>query len=180
MAGRLLGYGDQFLTGSFNAFVQESEIRLVSIASGSAQAVVEALQRNPELNIKAVLIDADSTAVEEAERTIRHCGLNDWFSLVCNSTKCLEDVCADFKPHIIEMVGFLDYRPRKQAIHLIDRIRNCLPDNGIFITCNINKNREKIFLDWLLLWPMIYRNENELADLLTQGGFAPEKMRNHL
>jgi hypothetical protein len=43
--------------------------------------------------------------------------------------------------------------------------------------CNINKNREKMFLDWLLLWPMIYRNENELADILIQGGFAPEKIQ---
>ena len=60
---------------------------------------------------------------------------------------------------------------------MIDRIRSCLRENGLFITCNINKNREKIFLDWLLLWPMIYRNENQLADLLIQGGFAPENIQ---
>jgi hypothetical protein len=117
------------------------------------------------------------TAVEEAERTIKNCGLDDRFSLICNSTKCLEKVCAEFHPHIIEMVGFLDYRTRQQAIQLIDRIRNCLPENGLFITCNINRNREKILLDWLLLWPMIYRNEKELADILIRGGFAPEKIQ---
>jgi hypothetical protein len=165
------------LADSFKGFSKEPEIRLVSVASGSAQAVVEALQRNPKLNIKAILIDADSTAIAEANKTIKSSGLDDRFSLICNSSKCLEEVCVDFRPHIIEMVGFLDYRPRKQAIQLIDRIRNCLPENGLFITCNIKKNREKIFLNWLLLWPMIYRDENELADLLIQGGFAPEKIR---
>ena len=165
------------LADSFKGFSKEPEIRLVSVASGSAQAVVEALQRNPKLNIKAILVDADSTAIAEAKKTISSCGLDNRFSLICNSSKCLEEVCADFRPHIIEMVGFLDYRPRKQAIQLIDRIRNCLPENGLFITCNINKNREKIFLDWLLLWPMIYRDENELADLLIQGGFAPDKIQ---
>jgi hypothetical protein len=161
------------LDESFSGFSQESEIRLVSIASGSAQAVIEALQKNPKLNIKAILIDADSPAIAEANKTIKSSGLDDRFSLICNSSKCLEEVCVDFRPHIIEMVGFLDYRPQKQAIQLIDRIRNCLPENGLFITCHFNKNREKIFLDWLLLWPMIYRDENELADLLIQGGFAP-------
>ena len=165
------------LADSFKDFSQEPEIRLVSIASGSAQAVVEALQRNPQFNIKAILVDADSTAIAEAKKTISSCGLDNRFSLICNSTKCLEEVCADFRPHIIEMVGFLDYRPRKQAIKLINRIRKCLPENGLFITCNINKNREKILLDWLLLWPMIYRDENELADLLIQGGFAPENIQ---
>ena len=94
------------------------------------------------------------------------CCFDKKFSIVCNTTKCLEEVCADFQPHIIEMVGFLDYRPKNRAMELINQIKSFLPQPGIFLTCNINKNREKIFLDWLLLWPMIYRNEQEFAELL--------------
>jgi hypothetical protein len=41
----------------------------------------------------------------------------------------------------------------------------------------VKKNPKKLFLDWAILWPMIYRNENELSVLLIQGGFAPEKIR---
>ena len=75
------------------------------------------------------------------------------------------------------MIGFLDYRPRVKAIALISRIREYLPDGGFFLTCNIHHNREKIFLDWVLLWPMIYRTDAEFADLCVEGGFAPDNVR---
>jgi hypothetical protein len=165
------------LSDSFSKFPQESEIRLVSVASGSAQAVIEAMKRNPHLTIRAILIDLDPTAIEEAGRMIRSCGLEDKFKIVCNTPKYLEEVCADFRPHMIEMVGFLDYRPQKQAVRLINRIKNLLPEKGLFLTCNINKNREKIFLDWVLLWPMIYRNEEEFSELLIEGGFSPDNIQ---
>jgi hypothetical protein len=165
------------LTDSFLKFSEEPEIRLVSVASGSAQAVVESKKLHPHLNIRAVLIDADPTAIKEARRTVIVSGLKDRFLIVRNTSKGLERICADFKPHIIEMVGFLDYRPQKQAITLIRRINNLLSENGLFLTCNINKNREKIVLDWLLLWPMIYRNEKEFSDLLIDGGFRPKNIQ---
>jgi hypothetical protein len=41
----------------------------------------------------------------------------------------------------------------------------------------IRKNREKIFLDRVLIWPMIYRSEEEFADLLIHGGFTAGEIR---
>ena len=75
------------------------------------------------------------------------------------------------QPNIIEMVGFLDYRMDNQAIRLFQRIRRLLPVGGFFLTCNINKNPEKVFLDWVLLWPMIYRTKEEVQLILEKGGF---------
>jgi hypothetical protein len=165
------------LAVAIESFAAEKEIRLLSIASGSAQAVVEAMKRHPQLNIKAALIDADISAISEAKNLVGAASFDDRFSFIHDTTNILEKVASDFKPHIIEMVGFLDYRPRTQAIALIDRIRRHLPEGGVFITCNIRKNREKIFLDWVLLWPMIYRTEEEFADLLVHGGFPTENIR---
>jgi hypothetical protein len=164
------------LVSAFEKFTQEKEIRLLSIASGSAQAVVEAMKRCPHLNIKVNLIDADASAIAEAKRLVQEAGYADRFSFIHDTTKAMEAAAQRFKPHIIEMVGFLDDRPRKQAIALIDRIRQHLPEGGIFITCNIRNNREKIFLDWILLWPMIYRSEEEFADLLVHGGFETKNI----
>lgn len=47
----------------------------------------------------------------------------------------------------------------------------------MFMACNIHPNCEKIFLDWVLLWPMIYRTAKELTDVVVEGGFAPENVR---
>ena len=166
----------EFLSRAFDEYRGEKEIRLLSIASGSAQAVIKAMKKEPHLNVRAVLIDMDETAIAEAKRLTREAGLADRFSFVCDSTQALEKVATDFGPHIIEMVGFLDYRPHRKAVELVSRIREHLPEGGIFMTCNIRRNREKIFPDWVLLWPMIYRTEREFADILVHGGFLPDKI----
>ena len=152
----------QLLTQAFSRFVNEPEVRLISVASGSAQAVVEAMLQSSQ-NIKAILIDVDSTALEKAKEVAKGAGLENRFYFIRGSTKKLEKICSEFKPHIIEMVGFLDYRPRNKAIELIGLIKKCLPDDGILLTCNIRRNIEKIFLDWVLLWPMHYRSEKQLV-----------------
>lgn len=167
----------RLLSEAFLKFINEPEIRIISLASGSAQAVIEAMQKNPNLNIKALLIDVDSTAIEESKRLVELAGLKERFSFINNSAAILESICADFKPHIIEMVGFLDYRPDKKAVKLISRINNVLVEGGIFLTCNIRKNHEKVFLNWVLLWPMIYRDEKQLANLLVGGGFSPDNIQ---
>ena len=164
------------LEDAFKKFINEPEIRLVSVASGSAQAVIEAMKRCPHLNVKAVLIDIDESAIEASRQKAKEAGLEDSFTFVKGTTSLLEKICQDFRPHIIEMVGFLDYRPDDKAIRLISRIRKCLSPGGYLITCNIRRNREKILLDWVLLWPMIYRNEKQFAGLLTKGGFSPENI----
>ena len=162
---------------SFDDFKDDPEVRLVSIAAGSAQAIIEAVKRRKDLNINVVLIDLDTTAIEQAKKNVKAEGLENKFLFINDSTQALEEVCNKFKPQIIEMVGFLDYRPKEKAIRLISRIRDALPENGIFITCNIRKNREKIFLDWVLLWPMIYRSREELFKLILRAGFKKEKIK---
>ncbi|MCK5459860.1 class I SAM-dependent methyltransferase family protein [Candidatus Parcubacteria bacterium] len=161
----------------FTKFKNESEIRLLSIASGSAMAVIEAIKKYSGVNIKIKLLDVDVTAINEAKRIVKAEGMEDQFSFIHASSSELEEVCKNFKPHIIEMVGFLDYRPNQKAILLIKRIKKQLTENGVFITCNIQKNREKIFLDWVLLWPMIYRSKQELIYLLEKGGFNCQNIK---
>ena len=165
------------LAAAFSEFAAEKEIRLLSIASGSAQELLEAMKRCPHLNIKVLLLDADASAISEAKKMIEAAGFSDRFSYVHDTIKIVEDVARVFQPHIIEMVGFLDYRSRSKAITLINLIKKQLPGDGIFITCNIRKNREKIFLDWVLIWPMIYRSEEEFADLLLHGGFPVKNIQ---
>ena len=159
------------ITSALSEFSDATEIRILSVASGSAQAVIGAMQQLPQLNIKATLIDFDQTALDEAKKSIEVAGLIDHFTIIHSKTGVLEKVCQSFQPHVVEMVGFLDYRSDKKAIDLIGRIKKVLPNGGIFITCNIQNNPEKIFLDWVLLWPMIYRSPEELGGIIAEAGF---------
>lgn len=167
----------KLLTETLRQFSDEPEVRIVSIAAGSAQAVIAAIKNCPQLNVKAKLVDADPSAIAEAQRLANEAGLADHFEFVIGTSTDLEIMCKDFQPHIIEMVGFMDYRPKKQGIRLVNRIKKQLIRGGYFLTCNIKPNREKLFLDWVLLWPMIYRTAEQFTDLLLDGGFAPEKVK---
>lgn len=69
------------LTNSFDDFAGESEVRLLSVASGSAQAVVEAMKRRPHLNVKVVLIDFDHSALDEARKLVSESGMTRPFLL---------------------------------------------------------------------------------------------------
>jgi len=75
------------------------------------------------------------------------------------------------------MVGFLDYRPRDKAIVLVSRIKKLLPQGGIFLTCNIRTNPERPLVDYCLMWPMIYRNPKQFAEILIEAGFNPQSVR---
>ncbi|HBC57555.1 MAG TPA: hypothetical protein DCZ03_10365 [Gammaproteobacteria bacterium] len=164
------------LSDAFCRFEQESEIRVLSIASGSAQAVIAAIKKNPDLNIKAVLIDNDKTAIDISRQNVKEAGLEDHFEFVLGTTRKIEEVCEQFHPHIIEMVGLMDYLTDTKAIRTVSRIRNCLPENGVFLTGNIRHNREMLFLFWVLLWPMIYRTEEQLSKVMTEAGFSSEQV----
>jgi len=161
-----------------DAFVELSgkhkEVRILSIASGSAQAVIDAMKAVPWIKVKAVLIDMDESALDYAKKQAEKAGFLDRFTFVQGKTTLIEEEAKKLQPHIIEMVGFLDYRTDGQAVDLFRRIKNQLPADGFFLTCNINKNPEKPFLDWVLLWPMIYRTKEDVARLLKEGGFEKQ------
>jgi len=164
------------LAEAFEGLSKEPEIRLVSIASGSAQAVIAAMSKCRHLNIKAILVDPDRDALAQAEKDAQKAGFSGQFTFIRGTHKRLASVCSEFSPHIIEMVGFLDYLNEEKAVELIGQIKDCLPKGGIFITCNIRNNPEKIFLHWVLLWSMIYRNEREFTSLFLKAGFSSDQI----
>lgn len=153
---------------------REDEIRLWSIASGSAQGVIEVIAELKDINIKTTLLDLDQTAIEQSRKLAKKYGVEDKITFLVASTSRLEKATNGFRPHIIEMVGFIDYRPHAQAVHLIRRIYEFLLPGGKFLTANIHPNLEQHFLKWVIDWPMIYRKTEELGSIITEGGFAPE------
>jgi len=165
------------LTKAILHYINRNGVKIISIASGAAQAIIEVMHQYPEFDIKAVLIDLDETALDQARMLAGFAGMEDRFSYIRGGPNKIGTIASNTKPQIIEMIGFLDYRPRDKAISLIRRIYNSLPEGGLFLTCNIRKNPEKPFLDWVVLWPMIYRNEQEFAELLIEGGFPPENIQ---
>jgi len=155
---------------------KNKEIRLISIASGSAQGVIETIAQAKEKGIlvRCVLIDLDPTALEHAKFLSQKFGIENQISLVNKAASFVSQVGKEFRPNLIEMVGFLEYRPKEKAIKLIQTIYQSLEKEGIFLFSQIAPNMEKFFLEEVINWSMIYRKPKELIKIVSLAGFSPE------
>jgi len=164
------------LVDAIDSFANDSEVRIISIASGSARAVIEALQKCKRSNVKVTLIDMDQEAIDNARRNAVKAGIVKQFQFVCDKTDVLERVSENFQPHIVEMVGLVDYYGVERTTKLVSRIKKSMLNGGYFITGNVKNNPEKFFLDWGLLWPMNYKTPKDLKRIMLNAGFSPERI----
>jgi len=155
---------------------RNKEIRLISIASGSAQGVIETISEAKEKGflVKAILIDLDSTAIEHAKKLAQEKKIENQFTFINKTAGAVNEIGKEFKPNLIEMVGFLEYRPDEKAIKLINSIYENLESGGVFLVSQISPNLERFFLKEVINWPMIYRKPGELAKILSSGSFSPQ------
>lgn len=168
----------------FNAIVEcagskkpTESIRILSLASGSAQGVLNAVSEYMlnGLRVEILLIDIDGMAGEYVKREAQKLSVPN-VEFIQGDIFKFESYLADFKPDIIEMLGFLDYLKDPLAIRLIRRIKKKLKVNGFFFTCHIHNNSERDFLYNVVNWGrdphMLYRSAEKLDELVEMGGFS--------
>lgn len=157
----------------------DSEIRLLSVASGSAQGVIEVIQEFKQKGgkIRAIFLDLDPTAIEHSRKLAQQAGVIEHITFINKGANVLEEAAKGFHPQIIEVVGFLEYRPKERAIELVKRIYNVLVPNGTLLISNINYNPEIPFFNWVIDWQMIYRTPQELVEILIKGLFNPKSCK---
>ncbi len=159
---------------AISEFKNEDEIRLLSLAAGSAQGVIEIMAefQSMGVNVRAILVDIDQTALDYAMKLAESYGVDGQIETIKTGAAQVARISKKFQPHIIEMLGLLDYIPHDKAIRLIGSIHNSLGSGGIFLTCNVCDNIERRFLKWVINWSMIYRNVNELTKIIRGGNFT--------
>ena len=153
----------------------DDEVRILSIASGSAQSLfmaVKALEKEGfSKKVRLLLLDLDQTALDHSLMLAKrfHFPRSRIISVTGSTASVEETINVNgFRPHIVEMAGFLDYRPDKKAVELMSRIHCLLPTEGRFITCHIHPNLERHFLRWVLCWPMVYRTKDNFLRLIQE------------
>ena len=159
-------------------FEGSEEIRLMSLACGSAQAVIEIVSefKSTGTTVRVLLVDTNQVALDYAHSLAKRYGVTDRIIVKKASVAQVGRLSRDFKPHIVEMLGFLDYIEQDKAIRLARKIQESLPSKGVFLTCNIAPNMEKHFLKWVVNWSMIYRNPYELAEIASVAGFEDYRL----
>jgi SAM-dependent methyltransferase len=153
---------------------KENEVRLISVAAGSAQGVIEAITKVKEkgILIKGILIDLDHSAIEYSKKLAQEMEIENQLTFINKTASSIIEIGKDFKPNLIEMVGFLEYRPFDKAVKLVTSIYQVLEKGGVFLVSQIAPNAESLFLKEVINWPMIYRRPEELAKILSLSGFS--------
>ena len=149
-------------------FERDPEIRIVSLACGSAEAMIEVVSECEMRNIRVslLLIDQDQEALEYAKQYAMKYQVLHLVRFERRDVFRAKKIVAGFKPHIVEMLGLLDYLNDRRAIWLIDNIEEILADKGVFFTCNIRQNLEMWFLHWVANWRMVYRSSDQFFQLM--------------
>ena len=164
----------------FNA--EGKEISMLSIASGSARAVIESIAETrsvPKSKLSLVFLDKNPEALKYSEQLLKEYNLfskNTYLWVNATAGSFLKG-CNKDQFNIIEMVGLLDYFNDEKAVAIFSSIRNILVSGGVFITANINYNSEQRFLTRVVNWNMIYRSGEEFGKLLLKSGFKEEEIQ---
>lgn len=157
------------------------EIKILSIASGSARAVLESIDQIPfnrDIRLSATFVDKNRDAILYSQKLAdihKYRALFEW----------VEDTASNyFRKHsngktfnIVEIVGLIDYFNDEKAKSIFSQIYNVLDSDGILITANISDNSERPFVTKAVGWNMVYRSAEELVSVLEASGFSRERMK---
>lgn len=149
------------------AIKRDGEARILSVACGSAQTVLEAVQGMQ--NVRILGIDIDPTAIEYSKKLAERYGVEDikWREGNILSPKSLAD---EFDPNIIEVVGLFDYLSDKVIVGLLHRLGKMARPGTTLLTAHVHPNSEKFMLHSIVDWDMIYRPRAEFERLMCEGG----------
>jgi len=153
-------------------------IRILSLAAGAAQGVIETAAQLKQRGIRCevLLVDSDPAALRYALKLAGEHGVADSVTVREGNVLFFEREIGEFRPDIIEMIGLIDYLRDKILISLLKKIKRHLKTGGIFLTGHIHPNPESYFIRHAVNWDMIYRTQEQLEDLLVDGGFLGAKL----
>jgi extracellular factor (EF) 3-hydroxypalmitic acid methyl ester biosynthesis protein len=155
----------------------EAPFRVMNLACGSNRELFDFLSRfkRTEL-IEAVCVDADLEALEYTNtrvNTFPHRAairlMND--NLVRWALGSTKQQYGQFD--VIYSAGLTDYLDRRLFVALISRCHEHLKPGGRLVIGNFTRsNPNRVFMDHLLDWKLIYRDESNLRDLFAESPFG--------
>jgi SAM-dependent methyltransferase len=170
---------ERLITDAIDEKIKEGkqEIKLLSLGSGSARAVIESIAPfNGKVKLNVGLIDLSREAINFSRKLAKEHNLDGLITYHRDYAQNLEKYYKNADLDIIEMVGLLDYYPDLHAINLISKIYKVLSPGGWLITCNISPNFESPFITKGINWVLIYRTPEEITKILVKGGFSPSNI----
>lgn len=159
------------------------KIRVLSLACGSAQATIESLAvflaayAEARGNVELHLVDRSGSSLLRATHLARVRGVDRYVSMYTQDVKSFLAAQPDNSWDMVEMVGFLDYRPWRSAVAICGQIRRVLKPGAMFISAHIGPSLWSFVVRWVINWPMLIRRAiPRYRSILLQAGFAESEV----
>lgn len=156
---------------------RHQKIRILSLASGSARAMIEVMAELKDVDIDARFVDMSRDALGYSRELAEEHRVANKITWIRGDVRNVEKFCDNWQPDIVEAVGLFDYLNDDEAVKLIEKVCNALDKNGSLIISNVIENPEMRFVKEVVDWDMIYRKPDQLGELLIKGGFDRHSCR---
>lgn len=156
---------------------QGRKVHIMNLACGSNRELFDFLKRCPDTSkIEAICMDADHDALEFTNREVNVFPHEATIRLMKDNVVkwSLGRVRHEFgKQDIIYSAGLTDYLDKRLFIALLNRIYDFLNPGGVAIICNFAaRYPHKAWVDQLLQWKLIYRDEDDMRKLFGASRFG--------
>ena len=166
-----------------NHLSEGKDIKILSIAAGSARAIFDAIsldELKDQKTIQVTFLDKNPKANEYSQHLAKERNYSENYKfrwIVDTAGNFPEYLNGENKPNIVEIVGLLDYFDNNAIGKLTRLVYNNLEPGGVFITSNIVDNKERKFITDVVGWKMIYKKPQDFFEIAKEAGFKPENMR---
>jgi len=156
----------------------KKKINILTLGAGSARGIINSIKKIKInlSNLKIVAVDKSPMAIEDSKKFAKEHKVDNLISWINDDVKNLDKFIGDYNPNLIEMIGLLDYFTDEEAVEIVKKIYGILPENGYFVTCNVKDNPERNFVTNIVKWPLIYKDEKNLMDIMLNSGFKPSNI----
>jgi SAM-dependent methyltransferase len=156
---------------------REGSIRIMDLACGSCRDLFDFLGRcDYSEKIEALCVDIDPDALHYANREVNVVSHRAALRFMNENLVrwSLGRVRHDFPPQdIIYSAGLTDYLDRRIVVRLITRCYEQLKPGGVLVIGNFSPNNpNRAFMDHIVSWRLIYRDETELRELFAESPFG--------
>lgn len=174
-------YMEDLLVSKLAAHDLDTPLRVTSIASGPAEeifAVFEQLGKENMAKLKATGIDIDKRACAAVDNRILDNKLTRYFSTYSHDIFKFEPSAHHLiNQDIVYSMGLFDYFKDRLAVRVINILYKMLKPGGTLIIGNFHVScTSRVFLDYLLDWPLIYRTEEDMIGLFQKSDFADNQV----
>ena len=146
-------------------------VRIASLGSGPGHEILSCLEacRNT-VAVRATCVDMDEQALQYGRGLAEGKGFQDGVRYIRGNV--LKAGCLDGPHDVAVLSGLLDYFDYDTAVSVLRNVHRILRPRGMVLAANMRRHGLAWTMSVLGNWRLVYREPDELAELLTAAGYG--------